>query len=374
MMKMFKNTGRRQEPLHAMINMAHTDERGAGFSLTALILIAALGILSPHAAPAESLYVGDVSDNSVKRFEVEGMELVFQGAAVKRSLGGLKGPRGILVDAGNNLIVSDQNVGTAAPGSIQQYSSLTGKLLNRIVNHSDPAAPSAPRGIVLSETGNVFIADFTTETRTAKPPTPGRVRVYTEDGVFLTDLVPDDTFPIERFHPRGLVIGPDGYLYVSNFPDLMTGVGGDVLRFTTYGDFVDVFIQDDGGVDQLNRPEGLVFGPDGMLYITSFRANASDIDSIRIYDGDGEYVDRIELDEVGGPRAFAQALLFGPGGDLFVPISGNGPDTGAVRRYDLTTKEYYNAVLPSAQGGPLGQPWFLTFEATDPGSLQYDGL
>jgi DNA-binding beta-propeller fold protein YncE len=68
------------------------------------------------------------------------------------------------------------------------------------------------------------------------------------------------------------VIGPgDGYLYVSNYPNLATGLGGDVLRFTAGGDFVDVFIHDDGGVGHLNRPEGLVFGPDGSLYITSFR-------------------------------------------------------------------------------------------------------
>ena len=116
----------------------------------------------------------------------------------------------------------------------------------------------------------------------------------------------------------------------------------------------------------------MVFGPDGRLYITSFRADATDTDSIRIYDADGDFVDKIDLDEVDFPRAYAQALLFGPGGFLFVPISGDGPDTGAVRRYDVTDQSFTDFVLPSEQGGPLGNPWYLTFGKTDPGTLAYD--
>ena len=119
----------------------------------------------------------------------------------------------------------------------------------------------------------------------------------------------------------------------------------------------------------------MVFGPDGDLYITAFRADPSDTDKILIFNGvTKKCLDQINLDEVGQPRAFAQAILFGPGGFLFVPINGNGPDTGAVRRYDITQKPFLftNFVRPSAQGGPLGQPWFLTFEDTNPKTLEYD--
>jgi hypothetical protein len=82
------------------------------------------------------------------------------------------------------------------------------------------------------------------------------------------------------------------------------------------------------------------------------------------------YVGRIDLDLVGQPRAFAQALLFGPEGFLFVPISGNGPDTGAVRRYNVDTK-IFNLFVPP--GGPLKSPQYLTFGNTDPGTLAYGG-
>ena len=182
--------------------------------------------------------------------------------------------------------------------------------------------------------------------------------------------------PVE-FHPRGAVIGPDGLLYVSNYANLITGLGGQVLRFDpATGNFIDVFINSTGGVGELNRPEGLVFGPDGKLYITSFRASADDTDKILIFQGPGGFSpgasdSGIDLDAMGQPRAFAQALLFGPGGFLFVPISSNGPDTGSVRRYDVVSKLFSNFVLPSASGGPLVAPWYLTFGQTNPSTLAY---
>jgi hypothetical protein len=166
-------------------------------------------------------------------------------------------------------------------------------------------------------------------------------------------------------------------------------VGGDVLRFNpSTGKLVDVFFSEPGGVGQLNRPEGICFGPDGKLYVTSFadvNTGVSDPhhvnhDMIRIYQGPsgkkpGAFIDAIDLDPQfagpGQPRAFAQALLFGPGGRLFVPINGNGPDTGSVRSYDVTTKTFDVTVfVPS--GGPLGQPWYLTFGKTNPSTLNYE--
>ena len=125
----------------------------------------------------------------------------------------------------------------------------------------------------------------------------------------------------------------------------------------------------------LNRPQGLVFGSDGNLYVTSFRDNLQqatpgNTDAIRIYSGKtGKFLGKIDLDDPpsnGGVRAFAQALLFGPRGKLFVPILGNGPSTGEVRRYDVRTKLFDVFVPASANGGPLVAPWFLTFGKTLP--------
>ena len=151
------------------------------------------------------------------------------------------------------------------------------------------------------------------------------------------------------------------------------------------GNFVNVFINDVGGAGQLNRPEGLVFGPDGRLYITSFRAAPNDIDAIRIYNPNGEFADKIDLYQITTPstRAFARALLFGPGGFLLVPISGPvpgpdspnsdpGTDTGSVRRYNVTAKTFV-IFVPPAPIGRLEEPLYLTFGNTDPGTLAYKG-
>jgi hypothetical protein len=203
------------------------------------------------------------------------------------------------------------------------------------------------------------------------------VRAYTATGAFIGDLDPL-SFPSDRYHPRAVVIGPDGLLYVSNEPDPATGLGGDVLRFDpSSGKLVDVYIHDLGGVGKLNRPEGICFGPDGNLYLTSFRANLTDNDTVRIYQGPGgnkpgAFVSKIDLDVAGKPRAWAQALVFGPGGFLFVPINGDGPDTGSVRRYIVTNNNKKFTFDVFVLAGPVGQAWYLTFGKTNPSTLNYE--
>ena len=117
-------------------------------------------------------------------------------------------------------------------------------------------------------------------------------------------------------------------------------LGGQILVFDpeTF-DFLGVFVNDlneEGEIGHLNRPDSLVFSPDGKLYVTSFRASEDDSDSIRIYDGHtGVFLNKIELYTPPSPpaaRAFAQGILFGPGGKLFIAIAGGD---GTTRGTDL---------------------------------------
>lgn len=316
------------------------------------------------------LYIGDSLDNTVKTFDAETGR--FLGSFIASGDHGLNGPRGLIFGHGDNLLVINQNVGQTQSGDVLKYNEQTGAYLGELVKSNEPGAPLAPRGIVLSKQKILFVADmgdFVVETGV---DVPGEVRMYNGiTGMFLGNL---NHFGLTRqFHPRGVVIGPDGLLYVS-VRNLPQNEGGSVLRFNPKtGKFLGTFIKSNA-VNNLHCPEGLVFGPDGNLYITSFRKNASDTDKILIFNGiTGKFLDKIDLDAVGQPRAFAQALLFGPDGKLFVPITGDGPDTGSVRRYNRRHrhKSFDVFVPPASMNGPLGLPWYLTFGNTNSATLEY---
>lgn len=344
-----------------------------------LALLALLTGLAP-ASHADSLYIGDQTDNTVKRFDADTGE--FLGEFVKKGNTAIKGARGLIFNSTGDLLISNQNAGAKKSGEILINDGATGEYLGTVVRHNSPDAPYAPDGIVLVN-GALFVADQTSH---GQDNPPGRLLKYSEDGELLADLTPDplSEFPgvasTDEFHPRGVVLGPDGLLYVSVTHDLepksaqFNQLPGWILRFDPVDNrFVDVFASytDAGCAAALHRPDGLVFGPDGRLYVTAFRANSEDTDKILIFENSGACEDQIDLYEAGQPRVVAQALLFGPGNQLFVPISVLGPEVGAIRRYDVTSKTFSNFVPPAALGGPLGDGWYLTFGRTAADTLEY---
>jgi hypothetical protein len=145
----------------------------------------------------------------------------------------------------------------------------------------------------------------------------------------------------ELFFPRGMVFGSDGLLYVSTFgcpissdPRLDT-LSGYVLRFDPRtGAFVDVFASSkpfvcldrrEAVVMDLHRPEDLVFDRRGDLWVTGFRADLAHSDKILKLNGrTGALIDQIVLgppESTGALRLYAETLIFGPHGDLFLPVA-----------------------------------------------------
>jgi DNA-binding beta-propeller fold protein YncE len=357
------------------------------------LLVAGIARITRGDEARDFLYIGDGADNTVKRFDARTGE--YLGIFVTQKSSGtqpgepINGPRGLIFDdQEEELLLANQNLGQAQNGTILRYDRETGGFLGALVNFGDPNSPVAPRGMILGEL--LLVASDEAEDAL----NDGKLRAYTKKGTFIAELpapLPPSPAAKPHFHPRTVVIGPDGLLYVSNAPNTPAqgNLQGEVLRYDPDKRvFKDEFVSDlQNRHVSFNRPEGLVFGPDGNLYVTSFRTDPGDTDKILIFAGPGStnarpgtFLDKIDLEPVGysqQDRAFGQALLFGPHGFLYVPITGPsigaggppiGSSTGEVRSYNVHSKKFHVFVPP---GAPLGQPWYLTFGKTDPATLDY---
>jgi hypothetical protein len=363
-----------------------------------------------NACNADSLYIGDYLGNSVICFDSNSGAYQADFIPPGSLNGRLQGVTGLIFTQGVlDVVNQNANVGNNTPGEVLQFQSDTGDFKDALVpalitvkhqevNNHD--APFVPRGLIRGPNNILYVADNGDNYEGF----PGNVWTYNAtNGKWLGNFVSPGSTDLpgvapDGFNPRGIVLGPDGLIYVSLSGDVNGSptvppdeISGSILRFTLNGKFVDVFTSnnDKGCAANLHRPEGLVFGPDGNLYVTSFEdpSVSTDTDKILIYNGKtGKCIDHIDLDVPGAlalnERAYAHGLLFGPQGRLFVPITGGaGIYVGEVRRYNVETKNYDVLVPPtsptttplsSPSYNPMQAPFFLTFGKTNPSTLEYD--
>ncbi|HRX78374.1 MAG TPA: dockerin type I domain-containing protein, partial [Pirellulaceae bacterium] len=306
--------------------------------------------------------VDDPNDDTVKQFDVQ-TNSGYLGNFV--APGQLLGPRGLLFNGGNLLAVN-QNVNQPFAGEVLRFNGRNGTAMAPVVSESDTQAPFAPRGIVVKD-NVLYVADF------LGADSPRIAKYNATTGQFIGDLRPSNFSA--PFNPRGLVFGPDGKLYVTSYSADESIVqsndpSGYILKFldTTTG-AVEVIAFNNGNRDTtpgktagLHNPEGVVFAPDGTLYVISFRFGASDNAILGFNVTTKEQVNSMRLGEDFGP-----SLLFGPDKQLYVAISA-GPDAGSVRDYDLQGN--FNIFVPP--GGSLHTPWYMTFKQTNPATLAYE--
>src|SRR5262249_22755924 len=221
----------------------------------------------PPARGQDVLFIGDQADNTVKRVDAAtGTPLDPPGQPF---VGGLNGPRGLVV-SGGALLVVNQNVNEKFPGEVLAFDARTGVALPPIISSANKDAPFVPRGMVLGPGLVLYVGNLTTAQGNGGKAT-GDLRRYDAATGALLSATRAPEFQNKEFHPRGVVFGPDGLLYASVRTLRKDGLGGAILCFRAAGTYVGPFVvDDDGGVGRLNRPEGLVFGPDGRLYVTSF--------------------------------------------------------------------------------------------------------
>jgi hypothetical protein len=110
---------------------------------------------------------------------------------------------------------------------------------------------------------------------------------------------------------------------------------------------------------------GIVPALDSDLYVTTF-LQGGDLDGVLAFNSSGQKISRLNWWTPPQGRVFAQAILFGPGGDLFVPISS---DFG-VRRYSTASGYASYSVLPKT-GKAVKEGLYLSFRETNPSTLVY---
>jgi len=347
---------------------------------TLLVLLAALVlVLSTVSALKESdiLYVGKRQAGPPRRDDVVAINLV-----TKQLIGDSfashppnTAPRGLFFQGGS-LNVAFQNAGTPNDGEVLQFNKSTGVFERFLVDHTAPSNPPwAPRGAIWIPGNLLVVADMG---ELCDPAHLGFVRIYNySTGEFLRKFSAE----LDVFRPRGVVY-LKGKLYVTSFVNELPGCAGEeglpnlgyISRFDPLTGFEEV-IADHTTCSDLHRPEGIVVGPDGNLWVTSFRypdtLESTDVDKILVFNSESETGECIEsktipLWEIGHNRVFTQALVFGSNGDLYISaIIPQQP--GQVKKYNFRTR-VFEIVF---QGSTGFQPWYLAFKKTDPSSLAY---
>src|SRR5262249_44035656 len=138
----------------------------------------------------------------------------------------ITGPQGVIF-VGDVCLVVNQNVNLPISGEVLKFDADTGEFLGAFVPSSSPNAPFAPRGLIAAGS-SALVGD----TGNFDNVHAGQVLRYNAaDGSFLGRI--DTTGFDKLFAPRGLVIGPDGLLYVSVVGNLAAGdrAPGYIVRF-----------------------------------------------------------------------------------------------------------------------------------------------
>lgn len=249
------------------------------------------------------------------------------------------------------LLVSNNSL-----NSVLRYDAATGAFIDQFVpgNNSFPGAGGlvSPTGLAIGPDGNLYVGSGISASGPAHPA--GVLRYNGTTGAFIDVFATLPRINGAEGSPKGMLFGPDGNLYVSG--------GGRVDRFNGQtGAFIDVFTN--GGDPQ--GIEGITFGPNGNLFVSSKNTG-----SVKEFDGQtGQFV-RDFVTPLESANTQPYGLAFGPDGNLYASSSGGNPPVG-VRRYDGGNGDFIDNFAADSE---LVIPWGLVF-APD-GDLyvaRYDG-
>jgi sugar lactone lactonase YvrE/subtilisin-like proprotein convertase family protein len=294
--------------------------------------------------PDGDLYVSSPGGNDVLRLDSSTGALL----NVFAQGGGLNGPGALAFSPGGNLYVMSAQ-GVVGGNQVLRYDG-NGNLLNTFNLPNESL--NSPSDMVRGPDGNFYV---TNEGIFGIGAGGGEVLRFNGTtgaymGVFVASPPNGVITPTTLDEPIVLLFGPDGNLYVAgqSSNNVMRYYGPNAANpgapDPAPGQSAAVFVA--AGSGGLSSPDGMAFGPDGNLYVSS---NGSS--QVLEYSGStGAYLTRF-ITSVKGPTG----LLFGADGSLYVSSSG----TGSVLHYSSKGKSL-GAFVAAGSGG-LKQPVGLAF-------------
>jgi hypothetical protein len=226
--------------------------------------------------------------------------------------------------------------------NVLRYDETTGAFVDEFVKHNSGGLYSSV-DMDFGPGHNLYVSNglFANQNRPADV-----LKFSGASGAFLSDFADSG----QLTDPRGIIFGPDGNLYVADGFD-----HGQVLRFDgTTGAFIDTFVAPDSG--GLSHPAQMLFGPDNNLYV-----DCGDKSEVLRYNGTtGTFIDVFVRPHDGGLDHGA-AMAFGPDGYLYVANTQlNLATGGGILRYNGQTGAFMDTFIPAGSGGML-TPYSIVF-------------
>lgn len=223
-------------------------------------------------------YIADEGNHVIRKLDLNGAVTTFAGSGDGGFLDAtgtaayFAVPSGIAIDGQGNLYVADQfnhRIRKITPQGV--VTTLAGKGTAGFADGlGNTAQFNRPAGVAVDATGNVFVGDlFNNRIRKITPSG----EVTTLAGVELAGFA-DGSKLVAKFNkPSGLAFGPDGILYVcdgENRAIRMIDVNGNVSTLTGRSEgYVDGLLSE----ALFRLPRDIDFAADGTIYIADYSSN-----------------------------------------------------------------------------------------------------
>lgn len=190
-------------------------------------------------------------------------------------------------------------VGNTETNNIVAYDLKSGTFLGEFIAAGTGGLMS-PDGLVMGPDSMLYISSGLNEAHDGQ----GILKFHPKTGKFLGRFTHFENDEISILRPYGLAFGPDGHLYVASFRS------DEILRFDgKTGGFMDFFAKGAGKENGLNGPNGLFFTPEGKLLVSTQG-------SVALHEGNGEIDFRFDSQILSYDLATKESSVWASPGNL----------------------------------------------------------